>query len=221
MALAAVLFDVDGTLVDTNPAHIEAWCRACTSFGYDIPPDRIASEVGQGGDRLVLSVFGPTVAAEHGLALRQSATEEFLTLSRTRTFPLFPGVLELFQALRSRGIRTGLATSSTPGQLAALVPENLADVIVTGAEVENTKPAPDLVLKAVAKLGLTPEVCAYVGDTPYDAQAARAAGVLPLGLLTGGYPEAVLRAAGACQVWSDPAALLADLDALLGVRNEP
>lgn len=207
MRLAGVLFDVDGTLVDTNPAHVEAWCRACTALGLPVPPDRVASEVGQGGDRLVLALFGPSIAAQYGTALRESATAEFLALSRTREFPLFPGVLELFAALRARGIRTALATSSSPAQLAALIPPDLADAVVTGDEVENTKPAPDIVLAAVKKLGLVPAQCIYVGDTPYDAQAATAAGVVAHGVLTGGYSEGALRAAGARYVWRDIAAI--------------
>jgi HAD superfamily hydrolase (TIGR01509 family) len=216
MALAGVLFDVDGTLVDTNPAHVEAWCRACTSFGYTIPAGRIATEVGQGGDRLILSVFGPSIAAQHGTALRQSATAEFLALSRDRHFPLFPGVRELFATLRARGVRTALATSSSHAQLATIIPPDLADVVVTGDEVPNTKPAPDIVLAALARLRLGPERCIYVGDTPYDARAATAAGVVAHGLLTGGYDEPTLRAAGASYIWRDPAALLAGLDDVLG-----
>ena len=225
MALDGLLFDVDGTLVDTNPAHIEAWCRAFATFGFTIPPDRIAIELGQGGDRLVPSILGPSTAATQGAALRQAAGAEFVALARTRHFPVFPGVQELFATLRARGLRTALATSSAPSQLAGLLasaglhPATLVDAIVTADEVRATKPAPDTVALAVTKLGLSPAQCAYVGDTPYDAQSARAAGVVPLGLLTGGYPEHALLAAGARGVWRDPAALLADLDTALAIAS--
>jgi HAD superfamily hydrolase (TIGR01509 family) len=225
MALDAVLFDVDGTLVDTNPAHVEAWRRAFESFGYTIAADRIAIEVGQGGDRLVPSVLGPSTAARQGVALRHAAGAEFVTLSRERHFPVFPGVAELFAALRDRGLRTALATSSTPTQLAGLLHSSglshttLVDAVVTCDDVRATKPAPDTVTAAVTKLGLSPAQCAYVGDTPYDAQAARAAGVVALGLLTGGYTEAALLAAGTRHVWRDPAALLADIDLALHVAS--
>jgi HAD superfamily hydrolase (TIGR01509 family) len=225
MALDAVLFDVDGTLVDTNPAHVEAWRRAFASFGYAIPADRIALEVGQGGERVVPSVLGPSTAEREGPALRQAAAAAFMALSRERTFPVFPGVAELFATLRARGLRTALATSSYPAALAdlfqsvGLSPATLADAVVTCDDVRATKPAPDTVTAAVLKLGLSPAQCAYVGDTPYDAQAARAAGVVPLGLLTGGYSEAALRAAGVRHVWRDPAALLADLDTALDIAS--
>jgi HAD superfamily hydrolase (TIGR01509 family) len=216
MALTGVLFDVDGTLVDTNPTHVEAWRRAFTSFGYAVASDRIATQVGQGGDRMVPAILGPSAAPDQCTALRQSAIEEFLVLSRTRRFPLFPGVVALFAALRARGVRTALATSSSRAQLATLIPAGLADAMVTGDEVQNTKPAPDIVLAAAKTLGLDPTLCAYVGDTPYDIRAATAAGAVPYALLTGGYPEPTLRAAGARQVWPDPAALLAALDDALG-----
>jgi HAD superfamily hydrolase (TIGR01509 family) len=221
MTLAGVLFDVDGTLVDSNPTHVEAWRRAFTSFGYAIASDRIATQVGQGGDRVVPAILGPSATPDHCTALRASATEEFLALSRTRRFSLFPGVLELFAALRARGVRTALATSSSRAQLAGVIPSDLADAIVTGDEVENTKPAPDIVLAAAKMLRLAPARCAYVGDTPYDARAATAAGVVPYALLTGGYSEAILRDAGARCVWRDPAALLAALDDALGVCDQP
>jgi HAD superfamily hydrolase (TIGR01509 family) len=215
MALAAVLFDVDGTLVDTNPTHVEAWRRAFTAFGYTIAAAKIAMQVGQGGDRMVPAILGPSAAPAHCVALRHAAMEEFVALSRTRTFAVFPGATELFAALRTRGLKTALATSSTPAQLENLFPIYLADAVVTAEDVQNTKPAPDTVLAAVEKLGLSPVQCAYVGDTPYDAQAATAAGVRAVGMLTGGYPEAALRAAGASQIWRDPAALLAGLETAL------
>jgi HAD superfamily hydrolase (TIGR01509 family) len=225
MALAAVLFDVDGTLVDTNPTHVEAWRRAFTSFGYAIGSDRIATQVGQGGDRMVPAILGPSTAPEQCTAIRQSAFDEFLAITENRHFPLLPGVVELFAALHARGVRTALATSSTAAQLARLIPgwpKSLSpNVVVTGDEVRDTKPAPDIVLAATTKLGLDPACCAYVGDTAFDVQAATAAGVVPLAVLTGSYSEATLRAAGAQGVWRDPAALLADLENILCGRYQP
>jgi HAD superfamily hydrolase (TIGR01509 family) len=225
MALDAVLFDVDGTLVDTNPAHVEAWRRAFAAHGYAVASDRIAREVGQGGDRVVPSILGAATAAREGDLLRQTAVVEFLALSRARRFPVFPGVRDLFAALRRRGIRTALATSSNPAQLAGLLhstglhPAELVDAVITCDDVRITKPAPDTVLAAALKLGLSPAQCAYVGDTPYDAQAARAAGVVPLGVLTGGYSADALTRAGARRIWRDPAALLADLDSALEIAS--
>ena len=225
MALDAVLFDVDGTLVDTNPAHVEAWRRAFAAHGYAVASDRIALEVGQGGDRVVPSILGAATAAREGDMLRHAAVVEFLALSRARRFPVFPGVRELFAELRRRGLRSALATSSNPAQLAGLLhstglhPAELVDAVVTCDDVRTSKPAPDTVLAAVAKLGLSPAQCAYVGDTPFDAQAARAAGVVALGVLTGGYTPAALIRAGARRVWRDAAALLADLDGALEIAS--
>ncbi|MEA2722753.1 MAG: hypothetical protein QOH59_524, partial [Gemmatimonadales bacterium] len=121
-------------------------------------------------------------------------------------------------ALRQRGIRTALATSSDRKHLQAICDSagidlpRLADVLVTKADVEASKPAPDVVIVAWEKLKLTPAECAMVGDTVYDGQACRAAGVVFLGLLSGGTPEHLLLEAGACGVWRDTGHLYADLD---------
>jgi len=221
MALAGMLFDVDGTLVDTNAAHVEGWRRAFAGFGYRVPADRIAASVGQGGDRLVAAVLDAATAERDGVAIRRAAAAEFVRLVGEEPVRVFPGVVPLVTALRQRGIRTALGTSSAHGQLAALLsragldPATIADAIVTADDIAATKPAPDTVLAAARALGLAPARCAYVGDTPYDAESACAAGARSVGMLTGVHSAEVLRAAGARLVYADPAALLADLDAAL------
>jgi len=221
MALAGMLFDVDGTLVDTNAAHVEGWRRAFAEFGYRVPADRIAASVGQGGDRLVAAVLDAATAERDGVAIRRAAAAEFVRLVGEEPVRVFPGVVPLVTALRQRGIRTALGTSSAHGQLAALLsragldPATIADAIVTADDIAATKPAPDTVLAAARALGLAPARCAYVGDTPYDAESACAAGARSVGMLTGVHSAEVLRAAGARLVYADPAALLADLDAAL------
>jgi phosphoglycolate phosphatase-like HAD superfamily hydrolase len=218
MALLGMIFDIDGTLVDTNPAHVEAWRRAFKRLGYDVPPERITLEIGKGGDLLVPSILGEAVEERHGEALRKAQKEEFLNIARRERFRVFPCVPELFQALRRRGIRTALATSSDRKHLqatcdsAGLDLPSLADVLVTKEEAEASKPAPDLVIVAWEKLTLTPAECAMVGDTVYDAQACHGAGVVFLGLLSGGTPADLLLEAGACGVWRDTAHLYTDLD---------
>jgi len=138
---------------------------------------------------------------------------------------VFPCVPELFQALRQRGIRTALATSSNRKHLqavcdsAAIDLPSLADVLVTKEEAKASKPAPDLVIVAWEKLALTPAECAMVGDTVYDAQACRGAGVVFLGVLSGGTPADLLLEAGACGVWRDTGHLYADLDHALEIAS--
>ena len=225
MTLRGMIFDIDGTLVDTNPAHVLAWRRAFERFGFDVPIERIEVEIGKGGDKLVPSVLGEEIEDRLGEALRQAQKEEFLAIARSENFRVFPGVTEIFGALRACGIRTALATSSDKKHLEATLASAgvdlpaLADVTVTKSDADESKPAPDLVVAAVKKQGLSAGDCAMVGDTVYDGQACRSAGVVFLGVLSGGTPEAELLEAGAIAVWRDVAHLLQDLDRAIEIAS--
>lgn len=227
MALNGIIFDVDGTLLDTNGAHVEAWRRAFEQLGYQVAPDRIAVEIGKGGDLLVPAVLGREAEAKHGKDLRQACVEQFLAIARQKRFRVFPGVEELLKTVRKRGLKSAVATSSKKEHLEAMLKsagldlKSLADEIVTADEATTSKPAPDLVVAAARKLGLTPLQCAMVGDTPYDAEACRRAGVACLALLCGGTgnTEEALRRAGAREVWRDARDLLDHLDRALAVAS--
>ena len=188
MAVHAIIFDIDGTLVDTNPFHVEAWRRAFSSAGYDVPTERIEEEIGKGGDLLVPAILGEEGEKRDGETLRQNQKHQFLNIARSTRFRVFRFVPQLFEALRERGVRTALATSSDKKHLqatcdsAGLDLPKLADVLVTKDDAGASKPEPDLVIVAVEKLGLTAGDCAMVGDTIYDAQACCGAGVVFLGL---------------------------------------
>ncbi|HEU5039364.1 MAG TPA: HAD family hydrolase [Gemmatimonadales bacterium] len=223
MTLDGMIFDIDGTLVDTNPAHIEAWVRAFADLGYRVPADRIGREVGKGGDQLVPSVLGARAERRIGDRLRDAQRREYLAIAARREFGVFPGIPRLFEALAARGIRTALATSSNLEHLrgalrsAGIDLPAMADELVTKDDAGASKPAPDLVLAAARALGLTPAQCAMIGDTPFDAQACIQAGVVCLGVESGGFGEKELRSAGARAVWRDTGALLADLDRALAI----
>jgi HAD superfamily hydrolase (TIGR01509 family) len=218
VAIAAVIFDVDGTLVDTNAVHVEAWQRAFARYGYQISADRLAPEMGKGGDNLVPDMIGEDGDAEHGADLREAHGTEFLHLAATRPLRAFPGVRPLFDAIHERGLRCGLATSAKMNYLdatlesAGLDLKPLADEIVTADDAESSKPAPDIVVAAVHKLDLAPAECVMIGDTPHDAEACRQAGVPFIGLRCGGWSGDGLRAAGAVDVYEDPVDLLEHLD---------
>jgi HAD superfamily hydrolase (TIGR01509 family) len=225
MALRGIIFDIDGTLVDTNPTHVEAWRRAFQRLGYQVPTERIEVEIGKGGDQLVPSILSQQASERDGDALRKAQKENFLELAADRSFRVFPGVAQLFETLRQRNIRTALATSSNEkhlqatSQSAGIDLPRLADVLVTSDDAEVSKPAPDLVISAVEELGFPPSECAMVGDTVYDAQASLAAGVTFLGVLSGGSTRETLREAGATAVWRDTGEMLTDLDRVLEMAS--
>ena len=225
MTMRGMIFDVDGTLIDTNAAHVEAWRRAFRRFGFDVPLERIVPEIGKGGDKLVPSILGDEAEQRLGDALRDTQNQEFLGIAKQQRFRVFPGVEKVFAECRARGIRTAVATSSNETQLEAtqasakLDLHRLADFVVTRTENEASKPAPDLVVAAVQELRLAPSDCAMVGDTVYDGLACRGAGVAFLGVLTGPASEADLLEVGARGVWRDVGHLVEDFDRALEMAS--
>jgi HAD superfamily hydrolase (TIGR01549 family) len=216
-----MIFDIDGTLIDTNTAHVEAWRRAFQRFGFDVSRERITVEIGKGGDKLVPSVLGEQREHEYGKELRQAQKREFLAIADRERFRVFPGATEIFPALRERAVRTALATSSDEQHLDATLRSagvdlrRFPDVVVTRSPDEASKPSPDLILDALEKLDLSPRECAMVGDTVYDGEACQAAGVAFLGVLSGPATEKELLDAGARAVWQDIDHLRQDLDRAL------
>lgn len=225
MTLEAILFDMDGTLVDTNQMHAESFARAFKERGYGIPTDRIAPEIGKGGDQLVPDLIGISGEEKDGEDLRESAQNHFLQMAKETQIKAVPGARELLAELKKRGLRLALATSGKPDVLEAIEKSSGAawrdefEIVTTAADAENSKPAPDILNVALEKLGLSPAQCAFVGDTPHDARACRAAGVACFGVLTGGHAEADLREAGCRAVYENCAALLADLDNALQLAS--
>jgi HAD superfamily hydrolase (TIGR01509 family) len=227
MALDAIVFDLDGTLVDTNAMHVEAWRRVLERHGYKVAPDRIFQEVGKGGDNLVPDLLGREADRNDGESLRKEHPEAFAKLARAQGLKAFPQVKELVAELKRRGLKAVLATSSGQEHLETIAEASGVDFaklvgeVVTADDAEQSKPAPDLVAAAVKKLKLSPAQCAMVGDTPYDATSAKEAGVVCVGLTCGGYPDAErsLRRAGARVVYKDPNGLLSKLDEALAALS--
>src|SRR5581483_7695127 len=221
MALDAMIFDVDGTLVDTNDLHIEAWRRAFASCGYKINPDRIAVEVGKGGDQLVPSILGREADLKDGDTLRDREPVEFKALAKERGIRIFDGALELLKECRRRKLRTVLATSSNRKQLETIEEfakvnwDEHVDAIVDSDDIEQSKPHPDLVHAAVKKSGVSPAQCAMVGDTVWEAESARGGGVVTVGVISGGNSIEDLYRAGARLVYRDTSEILKRLDETL------
>jgi len=198
---AALIFDLDGTLVDTVQTRIAAWLRTFEEFG--IPADRrqVAKLIGSDGRRLarvVADAAGRAIDAALAEEIDRRAGEVYSKLN-TDPRPL-PGARELLQALDAMGLRWAIATSSRPEQVGKSIESlNLPrpPTIVDGSRVEHAKPAPDLLLFAARELGIEPSHAWYVGDSIWDMQAARAAGMSPIGVASGSATTDELEEAGA------------------------
>ncbi len=216
--MGALIFDLDGTLVDTVYAHVFAWQRALEEAGLPIDGWRVHRRIGMSGGlftRAVAREVGRPLTAEQARFLQDRHGELFRGLLPTRR-PL-PGAVALLRRLREGGVVHGIATSGRhpeiDASLAALgVPDGT--VVVDRGSVEHAKPAPDLFLACQARLGVAAEECYVVGDAVWDLLAARRARMLGVGLLTGGYGQDELLAAGAYRVYRDPAELDSALDEL-------
>jgi HAD superfamily hydrolase (TIGR01509 family) len=196
-----VILDIDGTLVDTNYQHAIAWYQAFRQHDVHLPVWRIHRHIGMGGDQLVRALAGEEVDADVGDDIR--AAESALYLAMIETTEPLEGARELIVDLREQGRQVMLASSAKAREvdhyLELLDARELVDGWTTSADVEKTKPEPDLVLAALDKLGTREAV--MVGDTPWDVEAARGAGIETITVLTGGFSEQELRDAGAVAVF--------------------
>ncbi len=225
MAVSGVLLDLDGTLIASNQTHVEAWGRSLHEHGYGVAPDRIALEVGKGGDHLVGDLLGRSAEEKHGDALRESEGRWFSVLALKSGLQVAPDAVDLIAALKKRGIVTALATSSKPEHLDVAERASgvrwraLVDHVVSASDVAASKPSPDIVHAALHKMKLTAAQCAMLGDTRWDAIAARRAGVTAIGLTYGGKDATTLYRAGARVVYGDTAELSRRLDAALEIAS--
>ena len=203
----AAILDIDGTLVDTNYHHVIAWYRAFAKQGIVLPLWRIHRHIGMGGDQVVAALAGDEVERQQGDDIR--AAEKELYFELIDEVEPFDGARGLIETLKERGHAVVLASSAKPEEveryLDLLDARELADDWTTSADVEATKPHPDLVVAAVGKAGGGEAV--MVGDTPWDCESAQGAGVPTVCVLTGGFSEQELRDAGAVSVFESIAQL--------------
>jgi HAD superfamily hydrolase (TIGR01549 family) len=210
----AVLLDIDGTLVDTNYHHAIAWYRAFRRHEITIPLWIIHRHMGMGGDQLVAAVAGEDVERESGDDVREAEKEQYMKLI-DEAAPL-PGAKSLLETLRERDVRMVMASSAKSEEvehyLGLLGAEDLPRT--TSADVEHTKPEPDLVVAALERIGGGDAV--MVGDSTWDCIAAERAGVRSVGVLTGGFSRGELKEAGAVEVYESLDELRESLDRILG-----
>ncbi|WP_216326722.1 HAD family hydrolase [Deinococcus aestuarii] len=198
-----MIFDIDGTLVDSNDAHARAWVRAFADEGIEVPFEQVRPLIGMGGDQLVPRVTGTGKGDPRYQALsdgwKRHFQEEELPNLRGQ-----PGARALLKALQARGLRLIAGTSADEALVADLLKiagvEDLLTEHTTASDVEASKPEPDIVRAAVTKLGLAPAEVLMVGDTPFDVESARGAGVDTVALRCGGDS----RFEGAVAVYDSP-----------------
>jgi HAD superfamily hydrolase (TIGR01509 family) len=212
----AVLFDVDGTLIDSNDQHARAWVAALAEAGYTIPFDRVRPLIGMGGDKVLPELVpGVTEESDEGKAIGKSRVRWFME-HELETIPPTRGARELLEAVRARGARVVVATSAKKEELDSLLARGdlgpLVDLATTSDDAEESKPDPDIIGAALKKAGVRADEAVMVGDTQYDVEAAHRAGVACVALLCGGNDPARLREADA--IYADPAELTGALDRL-------
>lgn len=211
---AAVLFDVDGTLIDSSYLHTLAWWQAFRQAGHDVPMASIHRSVGMGGDQLL----------DHLLPERDTDGDDALTASQAAVFATFwpalrrtDGARELLAQCHDSGLGVALASSAHGRDLEMLRAAIDADAYIhaatSSADAEQSKPAPDILVAALEALDVPAARAVYVGDSVWDIKAASALDMPTIGLTCGGTSEAELREAGAVEVYENPRALLANLAA--------
>lgn len=211
MASAAIL-DIDGTLVDTNYHHVVAWYRAFAEHDVEVPIWRIHRHIGMGGDHIVETLGGEDVESDRGDDIRETEGERYQEL--IDEVKLLPGARELIDELVGRGLTVVLASSAKAEEvdhyLDMLGARDAVEGWTTSADVEATKPEPDLVEAALEKAGTREAV--MIGDSTWDIKAAERAGIQTLAVLTGGFGEDELREAGAAEVFESVDSLRERLD---------
>jgi len=216
--MTALIFDLDGTLVDTVYAHVFAWQRALAERGMAIDGWRIHRRIGMSGGLFTRAVgreLGRALDEAEAHALQDRHGELFREMLPERR--ALPGAVSLLAALRAGGVVHGIATSGRRPEIdASLAVLDVPDetVVVQRGDVERAKPAPDLFLECARRLGAETDECFVVGDAVWDLLAARRARMLSVGLLSGGYGDDELTRAGAFRVYRDPAELHVALDEL-------
>jgi HAD superfamily hydrolase (TIGR01509 family) len=218
----AVLFDVDGTLIDSNDQHARAWVASLAQYGHAVPFDRVRPLIGMGGDKVLPELVpGLTEDSDEGKAIAKARVDWFMQ-HELPTIPPTRGARDLLVAVRRRGARVVVATSAKKAELDALLARGdlgpLIDMATTSDDAEDSKPDPDIIGAALKKAHVRADEAVMIGDTQYDVEAAHKAGVKCVALLCGGNPRETLREADA--VYADPAESISGLNASPFVWDE-
>jgi HAD superfamily hydrolase (TIGR01509 family) len=212
--MSVAILDIDGTLVDTNYHHTIAWFRAFRQHGIVLPIWRIHRHIGMGGDQLIGALTDERFEEREGDSIR--AAEKVLYMELIGEVEPMQGARQLLEEIKRRSHSVVLASSAKADEVEHYVElldaRTIADAWTTSADVEQTKPQPDLVNSALQKAGADAKEAVMVGDTPWDVQAAKSARVPTIAVRTGGFGQDELEDAGAAAVFESVAELLERLD---------
>lgn len=214
--IKAVIFDIDGTLVDSVDLHAQAWKETFKQYGKDVPYQQVRHQIGKGSDQLLPVFFSREELEEFGEEMEEYRSKLFKRefLPRVRAFL---DVRELFQLIKADGKRIALASSAKEDELKVYKKianiEDLVEEEASADDADKSKPHPDIFKAALKQLGdVEPHEVIVIGDTPYDAEAAGKIKLRTIGVLCGGFPEIELLSAGASPIYQDPSDLLARYD---------
>lgn len=211
LPISGFLFDIDGTLIDSNDAHAKAWDQTFRENGIEVPFAEIRASIGMGGDHLLPKLASVEKDSSIGKQMEQRRGEIFRE-TYLPTLNSFSKSRELLQTLRAKAYVVGVATSASAKDLKSLLKqtglEDSFDTKTNSSDVRRSKPEPDVIEAALEKIAVDSRRTAMVGDTPYDIEAATRAGVRTIGLTCGGWSKQALKEAGAWKVYADPAELL-------------
>jgi HAD superfamily hydrolase (TIGR01509 family) len=213
MKYRGALLDIDGTLVDSNKAHVDAWVEVLRDHGFAVTPEDIRPLVGMGGDNLLPRVVGVSSDSDLGKRIGEQRSKLFKERYLPRLQP-FPEVRSLLERMRERGLKLVAASSSKADEVEKLLEiagvADLMDESTSASDTRNSKPDPDLIHSGLERIGLPAGEVVMLGDTPYDIEAAAKAGVGVIAFRCGGFPDEDLE--GALAIYDGAADLLARYD---------
>lgn len=214
MKLDAILFDVDGTLIDSNEAHVDSWAVAFRQAGHPQEVDAIRLQIGKGADQLIPAIL-PDTNADRRKAIADAHGEHFKAAYLDFVRP-FPDARALLERAKKAGFKVVLASSAKRAELEHYIDlldaKSLIDAMASADDADASKPEPDIFGAALDKATVETDAAIVVGDTIYDIEAARRAGIVAIGLTSGPFTRAQLKDAGAMAVFEDVADLLANFE---------
>lgn len=214
--IKAVIFDLDGTLVDSVALHAQAWVKAFKNYGYEFSFEELREQIGKGDSYIIQDLLSESDAKQSGEQITNYRKEYFQNNYLEQVRP-FPKVKELLKKIEANNLKIILASSAKTDTIEhykqLLEIEDLIDGATSADDVEKAKPEPDIFLAALKKIdGITANEAIVIGDSPYDIQAANKASLSTIGLLSGGFTQEKLTEAGCIAIYQDPADLLANYD---------